>query len=114
MRICLACYQNRLAALFETASEFRIFEIADDEICSAGRLPLPSRDPMDRISTVTACGATLLLCGGMGRHLRQVVERSGIRVRAWLSGSVDDVLEALANGRLEALATPGAPADDRP
>jgi predicted Fe-Mo cluster-binding NifX family protein len=107
--LCLACYKDRLASVCENADEYKLFEIRDDTIYPAGRLSLPSKDPMDRTSAILACGVTLLLCGAIGADTRSLLEGGGVRVVPWLTGAVDEVVAALAHDSLTGLTMPGSP-----
>ncbi|WP_051693891.1 NifB/NifX family molybdenum-iron cluster-binding protein [Desulfohalovibrio reitneri] len=108
MLICLACHENRLASVFENATELRLFDLAEDgHIRPAGRLPLPSKDPTDRISATLACGARFLICGALCRRVEERLAQSGLSLRSWTCGQVDEVLRALREDKLDALAMPG-------
>ncbi|KAB1442794.1 NifB/NifX family molybdenum-iron cluster-binding protein [Pseudodesulfovibrio senegalensis] len=105
--VCLACYEDRLASVFDNADEFRFYQVDEDGICPAGHLSLPSKDPMDRTSAILACGVTTLVCGALcGRTERQLVN-AGIAVRPWVRGGVEEVLDAFVRGSIESLAMPG-------
>lgn len=105
--LCLACYQDRLASVCENAGEYKLFEIREDNIYPAGRLSLPSKDPMDRTSAILACGVTFLLCGAIGVDTRVRLESGGVAVIPWLTGGIDEVVAAYQNGTLAGLAMPG-------
>jgi hypothetical protein len=105
--LCLACYQDRLASVCENADEYKLFEIRDDTIYPAGRLSLPSKDPMDRTSAILACGVTFLLCGAIGVDTRMRLEGGGVAVIPWLTGGIDEVVAAYRHGALAGLAMPG-------
>lgn len=108
MIVCLACYQNRLASVFENASEFRLFRVDDENnIYPAGHVSLPSKDPTDRTSAILACGVNLLLCGGVCGGVRKALESTGMELRPWLRGGVDEVLQALQRNELDRMAMPG-------
>ena len=107
MRVCLACFETRLAAVFENASELRLYDVCDNDICPAGHLPLPSKDPTDAISATLACGADLLICGAMCGRTRNCLEASGLHVIPWVGGPIVRVLEAFRTGTLDSLAMPG-------
>jgi len=106
-RICLACYQDRLASVCENADRYKLFDIRDNDIYPAGLLSLPSKDPMDRTSAILACGVSYLLCGAIGADTRARLERAGVGVRPWLTGSVSQAVSALRRGDLSDLAMPG-------
>ncbi|WP_250645582.1 NifB/NifX family molybdenum-iron cluster-binding protein [Salidesulfovibrio onnuriiensis] len=105
--ICLACYGDRLASVFDNADEFRFYKVDGDGIYPAGHLSLPSKDPMDRTSAIQACGVSTLICGAVCRRTQQQFINAGITVRPWVRGGVEEVLEAFRSDTLSALAMPG-------
>ena len=105
--ICLACYKDRLASVCENADEYLLFEIRDDKIYPAGRLSLPSKDPMDRTSAILACGVTFLLCGAICALTRTILEKNGINVIPWLTGPTDAILHAFKTDSLFSFRMPG-------
>jgi len=105
--ICLACYGDRLASVFDNADEFRFYKVDGEEICPAGRLSLPSKDPLDRTSAILACGVNTLICGAVCRRTQQQFCNAGIAVRPWVRGGVEDVLDAFVQDTLGSLAMPG-------
>jgi len=108
MIVCLACYEDRLASVFENAQEYKFFDVQENgNIYPAGHLSLPSKDPSDRTSAILACGVSFLICGALCGQTRKAIEQTGIRLAPFIKGSVDDVLDAFSLGTLDALAMPG-------
>ncbi|WP_051295129.1 NifB/NifX family molybdenum-iron cluster-binding protein [Maridesulfovibrio bastinii] len=107
MLLCLACYNDRLASVFDNATEFKIFRIEENNICPAGHLSLPSKDPKDRTSAILACGATTLICGALCGCTRNLIESTGVKVVPWIRGTVEEVLAAVSDNCLDSLAMPG-------
>ena len=108
MVYCLACYQDRLASVFDTASELRLYHRRGDDIHPAGRLTLVSQDAADRTSALLACGVTHLYCGALPTATRRLLEVSGVQVTDWLCGGVDEVVAAVRQGSTDHLRMPGA------
>lgn len=109
MEFCLACYEDRLASVFENSTDLRFYQCDGSEICPAGRLSLPSKDPMDRTSAILARGVKFLVCGAICRRTHQVLMAAGVQVACWRCGEVEKVLQALQNDALDKLAMPGCP-----
>jgi len=105
--LCLACYQDRLASVCENADEYKLFEIRDSKSYPAGLLSLPSKDPMDRTSAILACGVTYFLCGAICEETLLRLERGRIKVIPWLTGPVDQIIDAFLRNSLASLAMPG-------
>ncbi|WP_338668282.1 hypothetical protein [Pseudodesulfovibrio methanolicus] len=62
---------------------------------------------MDRTSAILACGVTIFLCGAIRNRTRLTLERAGITVIPWLTGTDRQVLEGFLCGGLAELAMPG-------
>lgn len=108
MIVCLACYEDRLASVFENAQEYKLFDVQDNgKIYPAGHLSLPSKDPTDRTSAIMACGVSFLICGAVCGQTRKAIENTGIQIAPFIKGSVPDVLTAFSHGKLDTLAMPG-------
>ncbi|THB63168.1 MAG: dinitrogenase iron-molybdenum cofactor biosynthesis protein [Desulfovibrio sp.] len=107
MILCLACYNDRLASLYENAADFLLYEVDGCNSYPVGRLSLPQRDPMQRITALAAHGVTLVICGGICRQERLHLAEAGIAVTPWVCGDPETVLEAYNHGRLHQLTMPG-------
>lgn len=107
MILCLACFENRLASVFENSSEFKLYKTDGDDICPAGHLSLPSEDSTDRTSAILACGVHLVICGAISGCTRQIIENAGISILPWVKGEVDQVIEAYKANKLDQLTMPG-------
>jgi len=105
--LCLACYEDRLASVFDNAPDLKLFRVEDNKICPAGYLSLPSKDPKDRTSAITTCGATFLICGAICGCTMNELEQAGIRVVPWIRGMIDEVLAAYQQNCLENHVMPG-------
>ncbi|MBN2139617.1 MAG: dinitrogenase iron-molybdenum cofactor biosynthesis protein [Desulfovibrionaceae bacterium] len=107
MLICLACYEDRLASVFESAPELRLFKTGEQGPVLAGRMSLPPGEPVDRVSALVACGVQLLICGAVCGCTRRMLENSGLIIHPWVRGGVDEVLAAFERGALDKLSMPG-------
>jgi predicted Fe-Mo cluster-binding NifX family protein len=107
MKICLAAYKNRLAALFDNAAELRLYTLDHGSIYPAGRISLPHGDPSLRVSSLVTCGVNLLICGAISGCTTRLLQHSGIQVLPWIKGELDEVLNCWQQGTLEKLAMPG-------
>jgi len=114
MLVCLACYEDRVAALLENATELRFFRAADGqplraELHSAAPLPPPGQDNglADLIRLLKASGAGVLLCGGLTCCAQQTLLGSGVQVEPWIGGAADEVALAWLSGRIQTMKMPG-------
>lgn len=125
MRVCLACYGNRIATLLDTATSLHLYDhewshgVMRDT--SEPVFPEPGHVPETHVlpSTVRDLGMpgfarTLvhldvhwLLCGGLACPDREVLMYAGILVEPWIGGKADDVAQAWFAGRVGCYKMPG-------
>lgn len=108
MYVCLACFEDRLASLFENAADFRLYDVTPDGATAAGELAVPQGDAVALGQAMADKDAALLVCGGISGVRQGQLEQRGIAVVPWISGTVDAVLEACGRDALDGLAMPGA------
>lgn len=110
MKLCLASYGGRLAALFETASEFPCYELEPDggdaPVFVASYTPAHC-DPCMRLAALREQGVTTLICGGICRRLTVRAEAAGLHIIPWICGDNETVLAACVDGTLSRLTMPG-------
>jgi predicted Fe-Mo cluster-binding NifX family protein len=107
MLVCLACYEDRLASLLETAASLRLYRVADGGAAYAGECPLPAEGLPGVPGALRLAGVDRLVCGGATCRCVEMIAAAGIRVDPWIAGRVDEVLAALIQGRVAGLRTPG-------
>ena len=107
MRICLAVYSHRLAALFDNASRLLIYLAEADGPRQTGVIDPPMPGAASRMAAVMACGADVLICGALSRCSRRILTDSGLIVWDWVRGDIDAVLTAWQENRLQDMTMPG-------
>ena len=110
MRIAIPVRQGRVSPVFDAARHLWIVDV--EEGCQAGcsRTVLYQRDPLDRAKHVCRCGVKLLICGAISRPLMMTLTSGGVRVVPFICGSIEEVIAAFSEGRLdeERFQMPGA------
>jgi hypothetical protein len=107
MTVALACCGPRLAALWDTAELLLVFERVDGLWQCANSQSLRGIGPNGRCDVLRRLNVQYLICGAMSGCTRNSLEAHGIIVQPWISGAVEIVLGALAQGRLADLLMPG-------
>jgi hypothetical protein len=107
-RFCLACHGNRLASLLETASLFRLYQLAPPGVVEEGAWPMPDEGLPALAALLRRLDVAVLLCGGATCCCLGHFRRAGVAVAPWLAGDIDTVLAAVLGNRLESLLVPGA------
>ena len=108
MIICLATYEDRLAALFDTAAAFDLFDaIPGAAITPKQRISLPQANTADKIAALHAQGVEQLICGAISGGEQHAFAQAGIELSPWRCGTITQVLNAFAADRLDLVTMPG-------
>lgn len=100
MRVAIPTRNERISPVFHSAGQVLLVDLDGGEERSRCIAPLPTDSLSARLTRLTELGVAVLICGGISRTLRQMIEGGGIHVYPWTAGPVEDVLEAFRQGRL--------------
>lgn len=102
MRIALTVWNGRIAPVFDVAGTVRLVEQNGEQITQDTTAALPDSDGMmSRIAALVELKIDVLVCGAVSRPVHRMLTASGIRVHSFVSGEVNEVLEAFLCDRLE-------------
>jgi hypothetical protein len=100
MRIGIPIWNCRVSPLLDAAQRLIVVEtdsaggLAREEVAlGALRLPL-------RAARLAELRLDLLVCGAVSRQLSELLEASGVPLEPWVSGGIEEVLQAVTCGRL--------------
>lgn len=101
MKTAFSYWGNRIAPMFDTASQVRVVVSEAGRIVSDQRLALPQVIPVQKVVQLTTLEIEILVCGAVSRSLHNMIEAYGIQVIPFVAGDLDEVVTASINGRLE-------------
>jgi predicted Fe-Mo cluster-binding NifX family protein len=107
MEICIAGYKNRVATLLETATELRLYTLEGTNIVRSGMTAMPAAGPCALPSYLKAMGVDIVICGGLGKAVLDGFEAMGVTVIPWVKGSIESVLAAHIEDRMDEMIMPG-------
>jgi len=104
-----ATWQDRIAPVFDVATEITVVHSEGGQVIHRDRQPLPAGLPLDRVSLVAKTGASVLVCGAISRSMQVMIAGLGIDVIGFVTGEADTVIEGWLDGSLSsrAFAMPG-------
>jgi predicted Fe-Mo cluster-binding NifX family protein len=100
MRVAIPTRGERISPVFDAAGQVLLVDFEEEKESSRCVAPLPADPLTGRVTRLRELGVTALICGGISRTLRQMIEADGIHVYPWTAGPVAEVLEAYRQGRL--------------
>jgi predicted Fe-Mo cluster-binding NifX family protein len=100
MLVCLACFEQRIASLLENASHLMVFALDQGRAEARADIPAPTGGPQALIALLRSLGVRVLVCGALDGNWERALLGTGIRLRAWVGGNVEEILDGLREGRI--------------
>jgi predicted Fe-Mo cluster-binding NifX family protein len=100
MKIAIAIWNDCVSNVFDFADCILLVEIDGDKEISRSQISFESKTFSKRIRQLKSLNIDLLVCGAISRALAELVIASGIEVLAYITGAIDDVLDAYQSGQL--------------
>ena len=109
MITAFACWNKRVAPVFDTAQQVHVIEVTSGRIVRATREPLASDLPVHKAFHLSELGVSTLVCGAISKSLHEIVTAYSIRVIPFVAGDLREVIQAWLKGSLnhKTLAMPG-------
>lgn len=109
VRIGIPVWGKRVSPVLDASGELLVVEFSDKGRTDIGAVPLGGWGMMRRARLIGELGLDVLICGAISGRLAGLLGRTGVRVMAWVSGDVDEVLQAFSRGELasDRFAMPG-------
>lgn len=109
MKTAFSLWQGRIAPVFDVSRRLLILEIKEGGATSRQEVAMSGDAPLKKSTDLVSRGVDTLVCGAISRYLRGAITAAGIRVIPFVSGPVDEVLEAWMEGRIaeDSFAMPG-------
>ena len=111
MRLAIPEFNGRVSPVFDFCRRLIIVEVSTDGPSERFKVDWSVPEVQNRADRLEALKIDALLCGGISSDLAEDVARKGIRVFPWISGEVQEVLNAFLANRLPDphLTMPGCP-----
>ena len=100
MKIAIAIWDDCVSSVFDFASKLLLVQIENNQEISRSQIPLESRSLPQLVGQLKSLEVDVVICGAISRVYLEMVIASGIEVLAYVTGSIDDVLQAHLTGQL--------------
>jgi hypothetical protein len=100
MKTAFACWDNRIAPVFDTAREIHLLEAEAGRIVRQTRETLPEDLPVQKALRLVGLGVGTLVCGAISRPLQGLVSAYGVHVIPFVAGELPPIIQAWLNGQL--------------
>ena len=98
--VAIPTWNGRVSPVFDTASRLLVVEVGEHGEFS--RFETDIGEPFFPGKTVrlTGLGVDTLICGAISRPFATMITSAGIHLIPWISGNVEEVLQAFLHGNL--------------
>ena len=100
MKIAIPIYNDGISSVFDFAHRLLLVDIKNGKEANRSQVALESQLLPQRTGQLKDLGIDVLICGAISRSLANMVITSGIHVLPYITGSIDDVLQAYLTGQL--------------
>ena len=100
MKTAFAIWDNRIAPVFDTASQLHVVEAEHGRILSEAQELLADDLPMNKALRLTELGIETLVCGAISKSLHALVVSYGIQVIPFIAGDLREIIQAWLDGKL--------------
>lgn len=100
MNIAIPIWNDRVSTVFDFAVRILLVEIKNDKEISRSQILLESQSLSQRVGQLKKLNVDILICGAISRELAGLAKTSEIQVLPYITGSVNDILDAYRTGQL--------------
>ena len=100
MKIAIPIYNESISNVFDFAHRLLLVDIENDKEANRSEVALKSQLLPQRTGQLKGFEIEVLVCGAISRELANMVTASGIEVLPYVTGYVDNVLQAYLTGQL--------------
>jgi len=100
MKLAIPIYDSNVSNVFDFAHRLLLVDIKNGKETNRSEVALESQSLPQRASQLKSLGIDVLVCGAISRLLANMITASGIEVLPYVTGHVDNVLQAYMTGQL--------------
>ena len=100
MKIAIPIYNSNVSDVFDFAHKLLLVEVENGKEVNRSEVALESQLLPQRIGQLKSLEVDVLVCGAISRVLANMVTASGIQLLPYVTGRIDDILQAYLAGQL--------------
>jgi predicted Fe-Mo cluster-binding NifX family protein len=100
MKIAIPVWNGLVSSVFDFAHRLLLVDIQDVRQINRSEISLSSESAPQRAGRLRTLGVDVLICGAVSQPLMYMLTASGIEVLPYVTGHVDEVLQAYITGQL--------------
>jgi predicted Fe-Mo cluster-binding NifX family protein len=99
-KIAIPVYGDNISNVFDFAHKLLLVDIENGHELNRSEVPLTPESVPQRAGRLKSLGANVLICGAISRPLMYMLTASGVDVLPYVTGHVDELLQAYMTGQL--------------
>jgi predicted Fe-Mo cluster-binding NifX family protein len=100
MKIAIPVYGGYVSNVFDFAHRLLLVDIETGREINQSEVDLKAVSLPQRAGSLKNLGVDVLICGAISRALANMIKASGIQLLPYVTGRINDVLQAYSNGQL--------------
>lgn len=100
MKVAVPIWESRVASVLDFCQRLVIVDLEDGSEKSRVEVALLGRNTLEKVAELRRFGVDIVICGAVSRPMACVVTSCGIQLCPYVTGQVDEVLDAYRTGRL--------------
>jgi predicted Fe-Mo cluster-binding NifX family protein len=100
MKIAIPIWNDCVSNVFDFAGELLLVDIENGKETGRSEVGLKDKSLLARAGKLKDLSVNVLICGAISQDLAQMVTTSGIQLLSYVTGKIDDVLQAYLTGQL--------------
>jgi predicted Fe-Mo cluster-binding NifX family protein len=101
MKIAIPVWQDSISGVFDFADKLSLAEIEGQTEKNRLEIPLPNEPIPKKAGRLKELDVDVLICGAISKPLAFLIIGAGIKIIPFVSGQIDEVLNAYLGGRLK-------------
>ena len=101
MKIAIPVWNGFVSSVFDFAHKLLLMDIENGHELNQLEVTLIPESVPQRASRLKSLGVDVLVCGAISRPLMYMLTGSGIEVLPYVTGRIDELLQAYMTGRLD-------------
>ena len=101
MRVAIPVWIDRISPVLDVARELLVVNIEWKRVSDRKTLVIEGSRLSEIAVLLNKYDVDIVLCGALSDVLLNMLRRHGIKVQSWLTGTIEDILEAFISGRLK-------------
>jgi predicted Fe-Mo cluster-binding NifX family protein len=100
MKVAIPAWEDRVSSVLDFSQRVVVVELHDGGEISRTEVALSEPNALAKLARLRTLGVDVVICGAISRPIASAAEGCGIQLLPYVTGGVDEVLDAFRSGQL--------------